>query len=415
MLNNAFGGYQPTHETVLPSKHDNQNNKFTKQDTAAETAIQPADLCERGEEEETKETGSEEVEIPRSRLLELPLEIRLQIYSHLVPLHEAKHAHLSSSRSYPPETSSAYFLRCITQITGPPTLLEEHGRTVPEELPRAVLSGLSPSVSNTPTASTISYNRRGQGCGHVPSALMRSCRQIYEESRMLSWEVNEFVFVNWFASGVYAARAFLRGIKPWQREAMRFARVEVLQRDLEDSWVTVMTGGSAGGGEWVDLCALWSGGEFGDGLRGLRLGIKGRIAHTITNSRAIDGEHGLPAGGVAPHGEFDNRSSIEQVTKKIVAPKHHNLLDAESEWVNSGLKRMKNLRWLELEIEDDRISRDVKVQFCLELGASLSSAAGRKVDVVYVEKVIEEKEEKVEEEEDRSDYHSNYVWGEIRV
>jgi hypothetical protein len=50
---------------------------------------------------------------------------------------------------------------------------------------------------------------------------------------------------------------------------------------------------------------------------------------------------------------------------------------------------MKSLRWLEVEIEDDGISRDAKVDFCMNLGYKLSDIAERSIDVLFVEKLVE--------------------------
>jgi len=270
------------------------------------------------------------------------------------------------------------------------------------------LPSQSSSSSELPTP-VKNYQRGGQGCGYVPAALLRSCSQVYEEARMLSWEVNEYVFINWFASGVYASRAFLRALKPWQRKAMRYARVEVLGRDLKDSWVANMVGGRAGGGEWIDLCSLWSGGEFGDGLRGLRLGIKGHVGHSMPGTQPIQDGPATVGDIIVTHGQNDANTITGQSSKTCITPKDRNILDIEAEWVTSGIKQMKNLRWLELEIEDDGITRDIKVQFCLDLGAALSSV-GRKVDVTYVEKITIEN--KVEEPERVDRDYMNFLWGE---
>lgn len=293
----------------------------------------------------------------RSAFLELPLEVRLQIYSHLLPLHPAKHAHLSPSVTYPPATSSAYFLRALSA-------------TLAFSFPNFEPAGMSEPTSFTMEPARFPVGARGQGCGFIPSALQSTCKQVYEETRTIPWQQNEYVFINWFCSGVYAARAFLRGLKPWQRSSMRWARVEVLGRDLKDSWVATMVGGRAGGGEWKDLCGLWAGdvpGSAQDGLWGLRLGIKGRV-----------GTAGLKT-------EVDSSETVCDSTQ----PVNRGVMDVDAEWVTAGLGQMRALRWLELDIEDNEIERKDKAEFCLALGKKLSSQ-GRKVDVLFVEKVAEE-------------------------
>jgi hypothetical protein len=66
------------------------------------------------------------------------------------------------------------------------------------------------------------------------------------------------------------------------------------------------------------------------------------------------------------------------------------LLDVDANWVTQGLAQMKSLRWLEVEIEDNDVSRDFKVDFCVDLGKKLSEIAGRRINVLFVEKVVEE-------------------------
>ncbi len=75
--------------------------------------------------------------------------------------------------------------------------------------------------------------------GKLPTALLISCAQIYEEARALPWEVNDFRFVNWFWSGVHVARSFMRGLESWQVQRMRYVGVEVLGREL---WVDGLGG-----------------------------------------------------------------------------------------------------------------------------------------------------------------------------
>ena len=69
---------------------------------------------------------------------------------------------------------------------------------------------------------------------------------------------NEFVFVNWFSSGVWAARSFTRLLRPWQVSDLRQLRLELLSRDLMGS----------GSKELAHVCTSLS-----HGLTGLRLRI----------------------------------------------------------------------------------------------------------------------------------------------
>jgi hypothetical protein len=49
------------------------------------------------------------------------------------------------------------------------------------------------------------------------------------------------------------------------------------------------------------------------------------------------------------------------------------MLDVNSKWVSEGLCRMKGLRWIELEIDDEEVEREVKIRFCGELEEKLSN------------------------------------------
>jgi hypothetical protein len=274
-------------------------------------------------------------------------------------MHPAKHAHLAPNCKLPYITNSTYFQRSLACSLAVPLEFEPTGKTIPSPFP----------LSPTPQA------LRCGGCGFIPKALLMACRQIYEEARVLPWETNEFVFINWFCSGVYAARAFLRALQPWQQTGMRWARIEVLGRDLKDTWVTTMVGGRAGGGEWKDLCGLWAGDANGEGgLRGLRLGIKGLVTAV---SMEVDGS-------VAPGPAHIDEEDYQRQLKGA--------LDVDAEWITEGLGRMKSLWRLELEIEDESVRRDDKVSFCLELERKLYDMMGgeKKVNVVFVEVVREE-------------------------
>jgi hypothetical protein len=220
---------------------------------------------------------------------------------------------------------------------------------------------------------------------------------------MLPWERNEYVFINWFCSGVYAARSFMRALKPWQRESMHWARVEVLRRDLEDAWAATMVGGRPGTGEWKDLCELWSGNvETGEGgLWGLRLGIKGRVGAYVVGE-AIDGSGGVSVAFKEPGTGGADIDDYQNMQKGI--------LDVDAQWITQGLAQMKALRWLEVKIEDNDISQDAKVDFCVNLGRRLSDIAGRRIDVLFVMKLVNDV--KVTKAEDMSwgNAWDDYVW-----
>ncbi|KAH7321370.1 hypothetical protein B0I35DRAFT_429198 [Stachybotrys elegans] len=147
-------------------------------------------------------------------LLDLPLEIRLYIYS---LVHRARPIH---PRDLAPWYPSPRPKRCAL---------------------RGVGSDGDKGLSS------------GRPYAGLPSALLCSCSQVYCEARTIPFTENEFVFVPWFSSGLMAAKATLQGMRPWQRQAMRYVRLDL-----------------HGGGEegtWRALCEAWT------GLRGLRLWV----------------------------------------------------------------------------------------------------------------------------------------------
>src|SRR5277367_2958385 len=111
----------------------------------------------------------------RSPFLSLPLEVRLQIYGYVLESNPAKHTHLSPSPIYPPPTSSAYFLKAIT-VPFPSSERELEGKTEP---------GPFPSTSQSVQALCLSPELKGTGCGCIPTALLRTCKQVYGEAHML--------------------------------------------------------------------------------------------------------------------------------------------------------------------------------------------------------------------------------------
>ena len=204
---------------------------------------------------------------------------------------------------------------------------------------------------------------------------------------MLPWERNEFAFVNWFWSGVYAARQFSRGVRGWQSQGMRWCTLEVLGRDL---WIDGMErlGGGIGGqtgtsegksvGEWRELCGFWK------GVWGLRLRVKGSM---VREKKGVDDQE--QSGWNGEDGAW-RRDEVQMVVDER---KEESVLDVESLWVSDGLTRMKGLRWIQLEIEDEAIQRDVKLSFCGKLEQKLTASRSRgdgwegRVQVIFVEKV----------------------------
>lgn len=336
--------------------------------------------------------------------LNIPVEIRLQIFSYLLHTHPIRHAHLSliTTSSIAPLYVSEQFLH---------TTIHSHGSSL--EYAGFKLDTSSASPWSRPPSSLVfdardratdgnsSTSHQTVNCrtnpvpqGKIPTGLLVSCKQVYFEARSIPFQDNQFAFVNWFWSGIYAARRFSRGLSLWQSEAIRWTAVEVLGRDLcngslESSRASI--GGLAGASlassrigsckgidEWVDLCRFWK------GVWGLRLGIKGRVILTSLS---------MPVGSMGWNGELDvvaAPSSFKDVRQSI--------LDTDLGWIQKGLLLMNSLRCIRIEIEDDETSRDTKILFCRNLKYVLNKKRDRSdgwlgdVQVVFVERIIVEEE-----------------------
>ncbi|KAF4818702.1 hypothetical protein CGCSCA5_v005024 [Colletotrichum siamense] len=247
-----------------------------------------------------------------SPLLNLPYEIRLQIYGWVHAMHPIQHAQLAPW--YPTPTYSSYFLKLVR-----PDAAEDSG----VKRPTAAADGVNdvdddPRKEEARKATTADEEDKAMLSPHrplcgLPSALLRTCRQIYEETRTLPFRSNEFVFVNWFSSGLWAARAFTRGLQGWQRDEMRYTRLEMLGRDFTGPALK----------EWVELCGCWAG-----GLRGLRLKI-------------------LIGGGIfEPTASFASLNNNAEAQAMDISK----FPEPRPEWIEEGLRRMGKLRELEVEL-----------------------------------------------------------------
>lgn len=181
---------------------------------------------------------------------------------------------------------------------------------------------------------------------------------------------------------------------------MRYVCVEVLSRDLWVGGMAILGGGIGGGatsmggngekegkgvGEWSELCGLW------DGVWGLRLGVKGSVLFGRRKMVDVDvdgeRENGMTLKWSKPSEEDDSPEKWRHQEKGI--------LNVQMEWVIDGLLRMRSLRWIQLEIEDEDVDLAVKLQFCAELANLLSELRDRDdgwigdVKVAFVEKIKE--------------------------
>ncbi|KAK0101295.1 hypothetical protein ONS95_006472 [Cadophora gregata] len=311
-------------------------------------------------------------------LLDIPLEIRLHIYHYVLLSHPIHHAHLA------PLTPQPDFSGLNTAEFHTTMIRSNDSSSTPKELITRSLITHSSSLSNPTTTSEPPTSSQPKNSytstllasspyptpriqGRIPTALLASNKQIFAETSHLPWHRNTFSFINWFWSGIYAARQFSSNLPAWQRESIRNVAVEVLGKDL---WVGGMerrspgvTGTGSGDGdvkgtglsgkqergvgEWRELCGLWG------GVRNLKLTIKGGlfvdagVAGTLTSESS-----GQPEGKIS-------------------------ILNTDCEWVSHGLQELSSLRTLELEIEDTDVPSETKMAFCASLEQYLNNASRR--------------------------------------
>ncbi|KAI5458062.1 hypothetical protein BGZ63DRAFT_363482 [Mariannaea sp. PMI_226] len=293
----------------------------------------------------------------RIKFTDLPLEIRLHIYHWLHLISPIRHAQLAPW--YPTPVRCQYFLRRVNAAED-----EELPSPSPSEDPTHEDAKRKLKRKCTPTPGLLSPLRPLAG---LPTALLQCNSQIYHEARSIPFMQNEFVFVNWFASGLWAGRAFTKALKPWQRDDLRFVRLEMLARDLAS--------GSAGEEEWLSLCSDWA-----EGLRGLR--VKVVLGATGTGSAVLvwGAAAAIAAAGVA-----------NGLDRQSVADAQEVAIEARGK-VLAGLRRLKRLEMLEVELVTRHMKSREKVAWCSSLEEELRQAGLVGVRVVCTEKVQEKME-----------------------
>ncbi|KAF7543460.1 hypothetical protein G7Z17_g10733 [Cylindrodendrum hubeiense] len=306
-------------------------------DTVSDEAPAPSSTC-------LSSSGADEPS--RRSFMDLPSEIRLQIYHWLHLMCPVRHAQLAPW--YPTPVHCQYILRRLVDPAS--STADEAPKTEPNQAPAA------------PSPGMLSPFRPLSG---LPTGFLQSNSQIYHESRLIPFTKNEFVFVNWFASGLWAARAFTRALEPWQRREMRFIRLEILARDI------VGNGGGGGGSgqeEWLSLCDDWAA-----GARGLRM--KMVLGGTATGVMATSMAAGT---GLEPEKEGTGFAELQTEARRRIA---------------GGLSRMRSLERVEMELVTRELSNGEKLRWCKDLEEELNATAGlERVRVVSTEKLQEKME-----------------------
>ncbi|KAL6837048.1 hypothetical protein V8C40DRAFT_279054 [Trichoderma camerunense] len=200
---------------------------------------------------------------------------------------------------------------------------------------------------NMTTPGLLSSDRPLAG---MPASLLCTCRQVYFEAREIPFANNEFVFLNWFSSGLNAAAAVTKSQRPWQRLAMRYARLELMAEDLARK---------AALSKWAELCGPGPSASWTRGLRGLRLKIVGQVGRRSEDAKDDD--------------EFVD--GLEEV-------------GGAKRWVEEGrLAEMENLERLEIEIIKNSWGTMEKMAWCAAVEEALREK-GSKAMVVSMGRIL---------------------------
>ncbi|KAK8034938.1 hypothetical protein PG993_009933 [Apiospora rasikravindrae] len=279
-------------------------------------------------------------------ILDLPTEVRLQVYKWVHLKHPIR-----------AECSVAYVCKRVVAVG------EGASKDSGPLISKAERSLLSP---HRPWAA-------------IPTAFLQTCRQVHAEARALALEENELDFASlsptknshWHAGlpGLWAARACTSRLlpQPWQRDALRYARLEVT------AWDLVLPGGGAVAA-WVGLCGLWAA-----GLRGLRLKIQSGGGGLFGRNWVV--WEGAVGSGDGVGSQEDINNSGGGVGRGEMIPLHV---------VLAGLRLLKALRQLEIELALPSWDAERKLAWCGMLGEALNEDRGkgsRPMDVICVEQV----------------------------
>lgn len=279
--------------------------------------------------------------------LNLPLEIRHQIYKWVHICHPVEQSQLTPW--FPTPTYSVYLLQAVIV---PGLIVPASNSSRAAKTMQFVVQGgnVSRKLSAERDQSQPKLLSAHRPLSRVPTTLLRTCKQVYTESRAVPFLENEFVFANWFSSGMAAARAFVKGLDPWQRGSMRHVRLELHSSDLVGARLD----------SWRELCSFWA-----PGLRGLRLKV-------LLDKKTF-----------VPYFEFIGQGDRDCLDDPW------ELVGSQGMWIGEGgLGVLGELRQVEVELAGTEWSDERKVEWCGRLGERMNEGrvGAAEVAVFCVEK-----------------------------
>jgi hypothetical protein len=170
--------------------------------------------------------------------------------------------HLDQSSCLSPKStksnSDSLTSRVKSDTSPTPSLL----LTLPAEIRHQIYKEVF-SFNSTPRISlSILYNRPNL-IGTLPYLpFLQTCRQIYDEARLVPFESNVFEFYRWYGSSSVECRKFLENLAPWQIEAIKDIRLGITECEIRGL-------GSRGASEsFVKICGM-----LGNGLKSMTLDV----------------------------------------------------------------------------------------------------------------------------------------------
>jgi len=171
-------------------------------------------------------------------------------------------------------------------------------------------------------------------------SLLRVNKAIYNEARLLPFQLSEIAFQKWYGSSIFCCTAFLKSIQDWQRREVRSLDLTVNGREL--------SGWQAREG-WLQICELLSGeAAVPGGVRAMSLNING--------TRGFNWD---------------------------------DLLKMNATWVREGLQKMTSLKKLVIVLGDAEVEKELVVGFEESLNECFPTVELRQVAPLPAEPPLE--------------------------
>ena len=337
-----FDPYRPCPPSDYTDTDLEHFSDTSKEDAESrEGSVTSAETNDSIENETDHRTGK----VQRLTLMDLPVEIRLEIYSCLHLRTPVKHPELAPW--YPTPKYGTCFLKSIRRTLEVNKNQEESDSEDSEEGGDEESGLLSP----------------WRPASALPTALLRTNRQIYHEARVIPFRSNEFVFVNWFSSGLWAARTFTRNRAVWQQNEMRYTRLEIQVADFQ----------GVGLKEWNALCGQWS-----NGLWGLRLKVACMRARDRRSTLVKAASMADVLTALTTTAENEEEGNVNEEESKVLETLLH-----------SGISKLKALKRLELELDWAEWGDELKVRMAEEMESHLNKERSHDnpVQVVSVRRI----------------------------